>query len=63
MHRRKRHGQRKHMGGSARAVAAPRKRIKPRNPLVPIVRRLGHERHGDRRGYRRHAKHKERAWD
>lgn len=59
MHARKRHNHRKprhrhrepHEDGT----------VKPRNPLVPIVRELGHKTHGSKKHYKRHPKHKKGA--
>ena len=63
MHARKRNKHRKEFPGKASREPSEGERIKPRNPLVPLTRRLGHKRHGDKHGYRRHPKHKKRAWD
>ncbi len=37
--------------------------VKPRNPLVPVVRRLGHKTHEAEKAYKRRPKHKKRGWE
>lgn len=37
--------------------------VKPRNPLVPVVRRLGHKTHDKKKDYKRQPKHKRREWE
>jgi len=37
--------------------------VKPRNPLVPVVRRLGHKAHDKKKDYKRQPKHKRREWE
>ncbi|RDD61232.1 hypothetical protein [Ferruginivarius sediminum] len=64
MHGRKRHKHRKETPGKNSRNGAPEEgRVKPRNPLVPLVRRLGHKRQPDKHAYRRHPKHKKHGLD